>query len=31
MEEGAGALGVVEELACGEVEGGLGVEAREGC
>lgn len=31
VEAGAGALGVVEEIACSEVEGELGVEAREGC
>lgn len=30
VEAGAGALGVAEEIACGEVEGGLGVEAPEG-
>lgn len=29
-EAGAGALGVVEEIACGEVAGGFGVEARAG-
>lgn len=30
VEAGAGGLGVAEEIACGEVEGGLGVEAPEG-
>lgn len=31
VEAGAGALGVVEKIAHGEVEGGFGVEARAGC
>lgn len=31
VEAGAGALGVVEEIACGEVEDGPVVEAQAGC